>query len=65
MLRPAPDRFYHTTPLHYAPYLLATGTIYSQAELKRLGLPIRPRPTAARRDRKLKLDRYVHLSLNR
>ncbi|GAB4463061.1 MAG: hypothetical protein OHK0029_31080 [Armatimonadaceae bacterium] len=57
-----PDQFFHTTPLHYAPYLLATGAIYSQAELRRLELPITPRPTAAHRDRKLGLDRFVHLS---
>lgn len=55
--------FWHTTPLHYAPYLLATGVLYSQARLRTFRLPIASRRTAAKRDRKLHLDRYVHLSL--
>lgn len=64
MKRATGDGFYwHTTPLHYVPYLLATGRIYAQSELRALGLPISPRRTAARRDRKLHLDGYVHLSL--
>lgn len=62
MKKSLPEQFFHVTPLHYAPFLLATGAIYSQAELRRLQLPIAPRPSAAKRDRKLGLDRYVHLS---
>lgn len=59
----APRPFWHTTPLHYVPHLLMTGTLFSQDRLNAQGLPILPRPTAARRDRKLKVSDYVHLSL--
>jgi hypothetical protein len=58
-----PSSYWHTTPLHYAPYLLMTGQIFSQRQLQSLSLPITPRRTAARRDRKLGLDNFVHLSL--
>jgi hypothetical protein len=61
-MKSAPALFWHTAPLHYIPHLLATGCLYSQDELRRRGLPIRPRPTAERRDRKLRLSRFVHLS---
>jgi hypothetical protein len=54
--------FWHTTPLHYAPMALQTGRLYAQDRLAELGLPVRPRRTAARRDRKLGLSGYVHLS---
>lgn len=61
-MRTPPALYWHTTPLHYIPHVLATGCLYSQEELRVLKLPIRPRPTAARRDRKLRLSRFVHLS---
>ena len=61
-MKAAPTLFWHTTPVHYVPYLLATGCLYSQDELRTQNLPIRPRRTAERRDRKLKLSRFVHLS---
>ncbi|MDX1933762.1 MAG: hypothetical protein SFU56_14285 [Capsulimonadales bacterium] len=62
-MRRVPVRaLYHVTPLHYVPHLLATGVLLSQAELKRQCLPIVPRKTVARRDRKLGLDDFVHLS---
>lgn len=60
----APLQPWHVTPLHYAPHLLATGRLYSQDRLKGLNLPVRPRPTAVRRDRKLKLTGFIHLSLS-
>ena len=56
-------RFWHTTPLHYVPHILSTGALYSQDRLAALGLPIRPRRTAFRRDRKLRLTGFIHLSL--
>ena len=58
-----PPRFWHTTPLHYVPHLLQSGGLLSKARLAATGLPIRPRPTALRRDRKLGLADFVHLSL--
>lgn len=61
--RTYPSDAFHATPLHYAPFLLASGILYSQAALRANALPISPRRTAAKRDRKLKLDGYVHLSL--
>ena len=54
---------WHTLPLHYVPYLLHTGALYAQTRLAALSLPIVPRPTATRRDRKLGLDNFVHFSL--
>lgn len=57
-----PLRFWHVTPLHYVLYLLLSGGLLSQTRLRDAGLPIRPRRTASRRDRKLKLDGFVHLS---
>lgn len=62
-LLPLPECFWHTTPLHYAPYLLHCGALYSQARLRAKGLPVQPRRTAAKRDRKLGLSDFVHLSL--
>jgi hypothetical protein len=62
MLRAAPNRFFHAIPLHYVPYLLVTAVLLSQRRISTAGLPLRPRPTAAQRDRKLRLDGYVHLS---
>lgn len=55
---------WHTTPLFYVPHLLQTGAVYSAAELRRRGLPVRPRPTAIHRKTKLGLADYVHLSPN-
>ena len=63
MTRRLPDAFWHAIPLHYAPYLLFSGGLLSQARLAGANLPIRPRPTAFRRDRRLHLDDYIHLSL--
>ncbi len=57
-----PLRFWHATPLHYVPHLLLSGGLLSKARLKAAGLPIRPRPTAVRRDWKLGLADYIHLS---
>ena len=59
---PTPEAFWHAAPLHYVPYLLHTGALYSQTRLLDLHLPIIPRPTAARRDKKLRLDNFVHFS---
>jgi hypothetical protein len=59
----SPVRYWHTTPLHYIPHLLQSGALLSKARLLAAGSPIRPRPTAVRRDRKLGLADYVHLSL--
>jgi hypothetical protein len=42
--------------------VLQSGCLYAQSEIVALGLPILPRVSATRRDRKLGLDRYVHLS---
>jgi hypothetical protein len=56
-------RLWHATPLHYLPRLLATGALLSQERLRQDGHPVRPRPTAAARVRKLGLAGYVHLSL--
>ena len=58
-----PRSFWHTTPLHYVPYLLLSGGLLSKARLLSAGLPVRPRPTALRRDTKLGLADFVHLSL--
>lgn len=57
-----PAAFWHTVPLHYLPPLLATGALWSKAALAAQGSPIRPRPSAVRRDRKLGLAGFVHLS---
>ncbi|MES2464932.1 MAG: hypothetical protein V4671_30570 [Armatimonadota bacterium] len=61
-MKAAPTLFWHTAPLHYIPHLLLSECLYSQDELKVQKLPIRPRSTAERRDRKLRLSRFVHLS---
>ena len=58
----APERFYHATPLHYAPAILASGFLCSQRTLGARVPTIRPRVTAFRRDRKLHLDGYVHFA---
>ena len=58
-----PAAYWHATPLHYLPHLVQTGALFAGRELMRRGLPIRPRPTVVRRDRKLGLDAYVHFSL--
>lgn len=60
----APVLLWHVVPLHYAPHLLATGALFSKDRLKSDGLPIRPRPSAWRRDTRLGLARFVHLSLS-
>ena len=60
---PAPPSYFHAIPLHYVPTLLATGALYSQRSASEQGIPLRPRATATRRDRKLRLDGYVHLAL--
>lgn len=52
---------YHATPLHYLPHVLACGALYPQSVLAARG--VRPRRTAARRDRMLGLTDWVHLSL--
>ena len=59
---PAPQAYFHAIPLHYVPTLLTTGALLSQRRATEQGVPIRPRVTATRRDRKLRLDRYVHLA---
>lgn len=55
--------YWHATPLHYVPFVLQTGALLSKARLVQAGLPIRPRPTAVRRDTKLGLAPFIHLSL--
>lgn len=50
------------TPLHYVPWIIRSGALFSARELRARGLPIRPRPSVAARDRKHGLDRFVHLS---
>jgi len=54
---------WHTTPLHYLPYLLKTGTLLSAERLAAEQHPIYPRPTAITRKIKLGLANFVHLSL--
>ncbi|MBC8101803.1 MAG: hypothetical protein H7Z41_04365 [Cytophagales bacterium] len=61
-MKPVPTHFWHTLPLHYVPHLLASGILFSQDALQARGLPIRPRATAAQRDRRLGVSRFVHLS---
>jgi hypothetical protein len=63
-MKSAPELYWHTAPLHYIPHILVSDCLYSQDELKRRKLPIRPRPTAERRDRKLRLSRFIHLSFS-
>lgn len=55
------DYLYHAAPLHYLPHILESGALYPQSVLAAWG--IRPRRTAARRDRMLGLADWVHLSL--
>ena len=52
---------YHAAPLHYLPHILQSGALYPQSVLAARG--ILPRRTAARRDRMLGLQDWVHLSL--
>lgn len=52
---------YHAAPLHYLPHILQSGALYPQSVLAARG--ISPRRTAARRDRMLGLQDWVHLSL--
>lgn len=59
-----PPALWHAVPLHYAPHLFATGALFSKDRLKAAGLPIQPRPSAWRRDTRLGLSGYVHLSLS-
>lgn len=56
-----PSRLYHVTPLHYLPHILQSGALYAKSVLAASG--IRPRASAARRDRMLGLADWVHLSL--
>ncbi len=53
---------YHATPLHYLLRIVQDGALYPQSVLAGRGIP--PRATAARRDRRLGLADYVHLSLH-
>ena len=53
---------YHAAPLHYLPHILQSGALYPQSVLAARG--ISPRRTAARRDRMLGLQDWVHLSLD-
>ncbi len=57
-----PNAFWHVIPLHYVPHLLHTGALYAQTQFAPRKLPLAPRPTATRRDRKLGLAEYVHFS---
>lgn len=57
---PFPEHLYHAAPLHYVPAILASGALLPVADLIARG--ILPRATAARRDRKLGLQAYAHLS---
>lgn len=53
---------YHAAPLHYLPHILQSGALYPQSVLAARG--ILPRRTAARRDRMLGLQDWVHFSLD-
>ncbi len=59
---PDPACVYHAAPLHYLLRIVQDGALYPQSVLA--GRGIRPRATAARRDRRLGLADYVHLSLH-
>ena len=50
----------HVTPLHYLPSILALGSLISASAGRKFG--IQPRKSAARRDRMLSVDEFVHLS---
>lgn len=54
------DRLYHATPLHYLPTILACAALLPAVDLAPSG--IMPRSSVAKRDRKLGLNIYVHLS---
>lgn len=51
---------YHATPLHYLPHILQSGALYAKSILA--GQGIRPRQSAVRRDTRLGLTNWVHLS---
>ncbi len=53
---------YHAAPLHYLLRIMQDGALHPQSVLA--GRGIRPRATAARRDRMLGLADYLHLSLH-
>ena len=59
MRRPL-DRLYHTTSLHYLPSIVACEALLPAVDLAPSG--IMPRSSVAKRDRKLGLNIYVHLS---
>lgn len=59
---PDPACVYHATPLHYLLRIVQDSALYPQSILA--GRAILPRATAARRDRRLGLADYVHLSLH-
>ena len=51
---------YHATPLHYLPHILSSGALYAKSVTA--GQGIRPRASAVRRDTRLGLTNWVHLS---
>jgi len=51
---------YHAAPLHYLPHILESGALYAKSILA--GQGIKPRRTAVRRDTRLGLTDWVHLS---
>lgn len=59
---PDPACLYHAAPLHYLLRIGQDGALYPKSVLA--GRGIRPRATAARRDRMLGLADYLHLSLH-
>ncbi len=59
---PAPALLFHAAPLHRLPLIVQDGALFPQSVLA--GRRLSPRPTAARRDRRLGLADYVHLSLS-
>ncbi len=59
---PDPALVYHAAPLHYLLRIVQDGALYPQSVLAARG--IRPRASAARRDRMLGLADYLHLSLH-
>ncbi|MGI4788428.1 MAG: hypothetical protein ACRYFS_06205 [Janthinobacterium lividum] len=51
---------YHATPLHYLPHILQSGALYAKSILAAQG--IKPRAGAVRRDKRLGLSDWLHLS---
>ena len=51
---------YHATPLHYLPHILTSGALYAKSITA--GSGIKPRSSAVRRDTRLGLSDWVHLS---